>query len=175
MHFHRTKLNDAYIISPDKKSDGRGFFSRAWCVEEFRANGIRETFVQANIGYNNKKGTLRGFHYQIAPHEEAKLIRCISGKIYDVIIDLRSGSSTYLKWEGFYLNAIDHSMLFIPKGFAHAYMTLEDNTEIYYMVSEFYSPQAERGIKWNDPFFRVEWPNGRPKIVSQKEVHLSFS
>jgi dTDP-4-dehydrorhamnose 3,5-epimerase len=169
MRFERTKLQDAYFITLEKKEDERGFFARAWCVDEFRTMGIETTFVQANIGYNKRKGTLRGFHYQSAPYEEAKLVRCVSGSIFDVIIDLRKRSSSYKKWQGFYLKSDDHSSLYIPQGFAHAYMTLEDETEVFYMVSEFYVPDAEGGIRWNDPGFSVKWPEGGPKFISQKD------
>jgi dTDP-4-dehydrorhamnose 3,5-epimerase len=169
MRFERTKLQDAYFLTLEKKEDDRGFFARAWCVDEFRTMGIVTTFVQANIGYNKKKGTLRGFHYQSTPFEEAKLVRCVSGSIYDVIIDLRKLSSTYKKWQGFYLKSDDHTSLYIPQGFAHAYMTLEDDTEVFYMVSEFYVPDAEKGIRWNDPTFSVNWPEGGPKFISQKD------
>jgi dTDP-4-dehydrorhamnose 3,5-epimerase len=169
VRFIKTNLKDVYCIELRKIEDERGFFARALCANEFRKNGLNDTFVQANIGYNFKKGTLRGFHYQVAPSEEAKLIRCISGAIYDVLIDLRPTSPTYHRWEGYYLRAEEYSMLFIPKGFAHAYMTLEDNTEVYYSVSEFYSPESERGIRWNDPAFQISWPEGGPKVISKKD------
>lgn len=173
MEFQKTELKDAYLLTPDKKSDDRGFFARAWCVDEFQKQGIKDTFVQANIGFNAKKRTLRGFHYQAAPYEEAKLIRCTAGEVYDVIIDVRQSSPTYKQWQGFYLKAGEHTLLYIPKGFAHAYMTLRDNTEVFYMVSQFYTPEAERGIRWNDPAFNVSWPQDGPLILSEKDKNYA--
>jgi dTDP-4-dehydrorhamnose 3,5-epimerase len=169
MQFRQINLKDAYLITLDKKSDERGFFARTWCVDEFRKHGIEETFVQANIGLSIKRRTLRGFHYQSEPYEEAKLVRCTAGAIFDVIIDLRTFSPTFKQWQGFELYAEEHSLLFIPKGFAHAYMTLKDNTEVFYMVSQFYTPNAEKGIRWDDPTFNIPWPEGGPIIISEKD------
>ncbi len=169
MIFTKTKLQGAIIIEIEKKGDDRGFFARAWCRKEFEAYGLAFNPVQANIAFSKTKGILRGMHYQIAPYEEAKLIRCIRGVIYDVIIDLRPDSSTYRKWIGVELGADNYKMLYVPKGFAHGYQTLVDNTEVFYQVSQFYSPKSERGVRWDDPAFGIKWPEIGNCIVSTKD------
>lgn len=156
--FTETKLKDAYIIELEKLKDHRGFFARAWCQKEFEAHGLTPLVVQANVSFNNKMGTLRGIHYQIAPYEEAKLMRCTKGAIYDVIIDLRPNSTTYKEWFGLELNANNYKMLYVPENFAHGFQTLEDNSEATYQVSQFYTPGSERGIRWDDPAFSIDWP-----------------
>jgi dTDP-4-dehydrorhamnose 3,5-epimerase len=168
MIFTETKLKGAYIIEPERVEDGRGFFARTFCRKEFESHGLNPHFVQCNISYNKKKGTLRGMHYQAAPYEEAKLVSCISGVLYDVIIDLRQDSPTYCQWIAVELTArssayssqltINHKMLYIPEGFAHGFMTLMDNTEVFYQMSEFYMPEYARGVRWNDPAFNIHWP-----------------
>lgn len=158
MIFNHTTLKDAFLIDVEKREDARGFFARAWDVNEFEKNVLNPNLVQCNISCSNKKGTIRGMHYQKSPHEEAKLIRCTRGKIYDVIIDLRPNSESYKKWEAFELTSENYRLLYVPEGFAHGFQSLEDNTEIFYQVSQFYSPNAERGIRWNDPFFNINWP-----------------
>ena len=158
MIFYKTKLNDAYIIEIEKLEDERGFFGRTYCEKEFENLGIVSSIKQASISFNNKKGTLRGMHYQTIPNEEAKWVRCSKGAIYDVIIDLRPESPTYLKWLGVELNEDNNMMLYIPPNFAHGLLTLADNTEITYLISEFYSPKSARGIRWNDPAIGIEWP-----------------
>ena len=157
MLFKETMLPGAYVVELDKREDDRGFFARAWCIKEFAAHKLTSHMVQANTSYNKEMGTLRGMHYQIAPHPEAKLIRCIRGSIYDVIIDLRPASPTYKRWVGVELSAGNRSMLYVPENFAHGLLTLEDDTEILYLVSEFYSPECERGVRYNDPAFGVVW------------------
>jgi dTDP-4-dehydrorhamnose 3,5-epimerase len=158
LKFIETSLADAYIIEPEIIEDERGFFARTYCVNEFAEKGIRFHTVQCNISFNKKKGTVRGMHYQEAPHEEAKLVRCAAGSVHDIILDLRPQSSTYRKWMSMTLTASNHRMLYIPKGFAHGFQTLEDNTEVHYQMSDFYVPHAARGLCWNDSAFDIQWP-----------------
>jgi len=158
MKFIETKLKGAYIIEPELLEDQRGFFARTFCQREFETHGLNPKLVQCSIAYNRRKGTLRGMHYQVAPMEEAKLVRCTQGAIYDVIIDLRPDSPTYREWVSVELNANNRRMLYVPEGFAHGYQTLVDNTEVLYQMSEFYSPEDARIVGWNDPMFGIEWP-----------------
>lgn len=158
MKFTETRLKGAFIIEIEKLSDERGFFARSWCRKEFEAHGLTIQVVQANVSYNLKKGTLRGMHYQIAPYQECKLIRCTRGAIYDVIIDLRPDSPTYRKWTGVELTADNYTMFFVPEDFAHGFQTLTDETEITYQVSQFYTPGSEKGIRFDDPAFGIQWP-----------------
>ena len=158
MLFQETKLKGAYIIDIERKEDHRGFFARSWCRKELESNCLNLQLVQANIGFSLKKGTLRGMHFQRAPYQEVKIVRCTLGMIYDVIVDLRKNSSTYKQWIGVELNQDNHRMIYVPEGFAHGYQTLVDNTEIYYMTSEFFKPEFASGIRYNDPIFRIEWP-----------------
>jgi len=169
MIFRETKLAGAFIIELEKLEDERGFFARAWCQREFEAQGLVSRFVQCNVSYNKKKGTLRGMHYQVAPYEEVKLVRCTRGAIYDVIIDLRPDSPTYTQWLGVELTADNYRMLYVPEGCAHGYQTLTDNAEVFYQVSQFYAPQCERGVRWNDPAFNIQWPIDHPIILSEKD------
>lgn len=168
MIFTETKLKDSYILEIKKMEDARGFFGRSWCQKEFEEHGLVPCVVQANVSYNKKKGTLRGMHYQIAPYEETKLVRCTRGALYDVIIDLRPDSPTYKQWLGVELTADNYKMLYVPKGFAHGFITLEDNTEATYQVSQFYTPGAEGGIRYNDPLFGIEWPV-EVTVISDKD------
>ena len=169
MIFTETKLRGAFIIEIEKLEDERGFFSRAWCKKEFEALGLNSSIVQANISFSKKRGTLRGLHYQVSPHEEVKLVRCVRGAIYDVIVDLQKGLPPYKQWLGVELTADNHKMLYVPEGFAHGYQTLTDNTEVCYEVSQFYSPEAELGVRWNDPAFGIEWPVTGTPIISAKD------
>lgn len=169
MLFHETRLEGAFVIELEKRADTRGFFARGWCQKEFEDHGLVAQVVQTNISYNRKKGTLRGMHYQVAPVEETKLVRCVRGGIYDVIIDLRSESPTYKQWMGVELTAENYKMLYVPENFAHGVQTLEDDTEVIYQVSQFYTPGAERGIRWNDPAFRIEWPRDI-EVISDKDA-----
>lgn len=168
MIFHETKLQGAYAIDIERVEDERGFFARSFCREEFRKLGLEENIAQCNISFNAKKHTLRGMHYQAAPYEETKLVRCTSGRIYDVIVDLRDGSPTYRQWYGVELTSENRRMLYIPKGFAHGLLTLEDNTEVFYIMGNFYSADHARGIRWNDPAIGIQWPVGQP-IVSERD------
>ena len=168
MIFKKTALKDAWIIDLNKLTDERGFFARSFCIKEFEDHGIKFPIAQSNVSYNYKKQTLRGMHYQLEPHGEAKLVRCTKGSIHDVIIDVRSDSPTYGKWIGVELSEKNYRMLYVPEGFAHGFITLEDETEVTYQVSEFYTPGAEQGIRWDDPAFSIEWPLD-PKIISEKD------
>lgn len=168
MIFTETKLKGAFIIEVEKKEDERGFFGRSWCAKEMEDHGLNVNIRQANISFNKTKGTLRGMHYQIAPHQEAKLVRCSGGSIYDVIIDLRKDSATFKHWIGVELTQENYKMLYVPEDFAHGFITLEDNCEISYLMSEFYVPGAAATIRWNDPLFKIEWPL-EPAVMSEKD------
>jgi dTDP-4-dehydrorhamnose 3,5-epimerase len=169
MKFEETTLQGAYIVDLQPFHDERGFFARAYCANEFEALGMVSDVVQANLSTNNVKGTLRGMHYQLDPYQETKFVRCTRGSLYDVIIDLRPASPTYMAWIGVELTADNHRGLFVPRDFAHGFVTLEDHTEAFYMVSQFYTPGAESGIRWNDPAFHIEWPI-EPTVISQKDA-----
>ena len=170
MIFEQTPLQGAYVIRLKQLKDERGFFARSFCRQEFENHGLNSKIVQANVSYNKKKGTLRGIHYQISPYEETKLVRCTCGSIYDVIIDLRRDSPTYKQWFGVELTAKNHAMLFVPESFGHGFQTLEDHTEITYMVSQFYTPGSERGIRWDDPVFGIQWPTD-VQVISSKDAN----
>lgn len=169
MIFTETRLKGALIVEMEPIRDNRGFFARAWCQREFEAHGLISRFVQNNITFSPKRGTLRGLHYQIAPHEEVKLVRCTRGAIYDVIIDLRPESPTYKQWLGTELTADNRKMTYIPGGFAHGYQILMDETEVFYQVGQFYAPEYERGIRWDDSDFAVDWPITPPLVLSEKD------
>ena len=168
MLFKETKLKGAYVIEIEKEKDERGFFARSFCQQEFKKRGIDFNIVQSNVSYNERKGTLRGMHYQAAPHEEAKIVTCVKGAVYDVIIDLRAGSSTYCKWFSLELNTRNYTSLYIPKGFVHGFQTLEDDAVVFYQMSEFYYPELARGARWDDPAFKIKWPLKSP-IISAKD------
>ncbi|MDD3581414.1 MAG: dTDP-4-dehydrorhamnose 3,5-epimerase [Desulfobacca sp.] len=171
MIFQELKIKGAWLIEPEKQEDERGFFARTWCQREFAARGLTTMFVQCNISFNKRKGTLRGLHYQAAPYEEAKMVRVTKGAIYDVIVDLRPDSPTYLHWLAVELTGDNYRMLYIPEGVAHGFQTLENNTEIFYQMSEFYHPDAARGIRWDNQTLNITWPLPQP-IISPKD--LSF-
>ena len=168
MIFVETPLRGAFVIEIEKYEDERGFFARSWCAREFAAKGLDHHLVQCNVSFNKRKGTLRGLHYQFPPHAEAKLVRCTKGSLFDVIVDLRKDSLTFLKWFGVELTATNHRMLYIPKLFAHGFQTLEDETEIFYQMSQFYEPAAAEGLRWNDPRLGINWPN-EDRTMSQKD------
>lgn len=168
MIFKETKLQGAFIIETEKIKDERGFFTRSWCQREFELHGLNPKLVQCNISFNKKKGTLRGMHYQIAQHKEAKLVRCTKGAIYDVIIDLRSDSPTFKQWLAVELTAENYRLLYIPEGFAHGFQTLENDTEVFYQMSEFYHPESAIGFRWNDPAFKIDWLI-EPSVISFKD------
>lgn len=174
MIFRETALKGAFIIEPERNEDARGFFARTWCVDEFAAHGLNPSLVQCSISYNKKKGTLRGMHYQEAPHEEVKLVRCTMGAIFDAIIDLRRGSQTYGKYASVTLTALNRTMLYIPEGFAHGFQTIEDETEIYYQMSRRYVPESARGVRWNDPLFGIQWPPADRIIAERDQQYPDF-
>lgn len=173
MLFKKTSLKDSYIIELELMEDERGFFARSFCQREFEKHGLNPSIVQCNISRNKAKGTLRGMHYQTAPHQEAKLVSCLRGSLYDVIIDLRHDSPTYCKWIAVELSGKNYKILYVPKGFAHGFQTLEDDTVVFYQISEFYHPESSRGIKWNDPSFGISWPILDP-ILSEKDRSHPF-
>jgi dTDP-4-dehydrorhamnose 3,5-epimerase len=168
MIFTKTSLKGAYIVDLERREDERGFFARSWCQREFTELGLDPCVVQCNISFNKNKGTLRGMHFQAPPYAEAKLVRCTRGAIYDVIIDLRSESPTLFQWVSVELTSDNRSALYIPKGFAHGFLTLEADSEVFYQMSEFYVPEAARGVRWNDPLFRIDWPE-KVQTISAKD------
>ncbi|EON76540.1 dTDP-4-dehydrorhamnose 3,5-epimerase [Lunatimonas lonarensis] len=173
MNFEETTLKGAFIIEPRRLFDERGFFTRTFCRKELEAHGLISEVAQANMSFTKKTGTFRGMHYQIAPYQETKLVQCTQGAIFDVIIDLRPDSPTYKKWIGVELSAANGRMLFVPKDFAHGFITLEDNTSVNYLVSQFYTPASERGIKWDDPQFGIQLPIPI-SVISEKDQSHSF-
>jgi dTDP-4-dehydrorhamnose 3,5-epimerase len=171
MEFIKTTLKGAYLVKPKVFRDERGFFLESWSEKVFAENGIDSKFVQDNYSMSLEKGVLRGLHFQLPPNDQAKLVRVTRGKVYDAIVDLRKDSPTFGKWEGFELSAEGFEMLFVPRGFAHAYCTLEDNTEFTYKVDNFYAPESDSGIIWNDPDLNISWPIENP-ILSEKDSKL---
>ncbi len=158
MEFTRAPITGAYVIDVKRLGDERGFFGRLWCKEEYENLGLVSRIVQSNIGVSTSAGTLRGLHFQRAPHEEVKIVRCSRGAIFDVIVDLRPESATYKDWFGIELNQENATMLYVPEGCATGYLTLRDDTEISYHTSEFYRPESASGVRYNDPAFAIEWP-----------------
>lgn len=174
MHFLPAGVEGAFIVEPRRFEDARGFFARTWCGREFEARGLSAKLVQASVAFNHKAGTLRGMHYQQPPNAEVKLVRCTAGAIYDVIIDLRPQSSTYLRHIGVELSGANHLMLYIPEGFAHGYLTLSDNAEVAYQMSEYYEPGAGRGVRWNDPVFGIRWPAAVTTIIERDNTYPDY-
>ncbi len=168
MIFTETNVNGVYVIELEKIGDERGFFARAWCEHEFGQHGLNTNIVQCNSSFCKSKGTLRGLHYQRKPHEEVKVIRCFRGAIFDVALDIRETSPTFRQWTAVELTEQNRKMLYVPEGCAHGYISLTDNTEIYYLVSEFYHPESEGGVRWDDPAFGIDWPV-RPTVLSDKD------
>lgn len=168
MKFIETKLSGAYVIEIEQIEDERGFFARSWCVKDFEKYGLSNKLVQCNISFNKYKGTLRGMHYQIKPYEEEKLVRCTKGAIYDVIVDLRKDSKTYKQWIGIELTESNRRMIYIPKGFAHGFQTLEDDTEVFYQMTEFYNEKYSTGIRWDSTETGIKWPISKV-IISEKD------
>lgn len=175
MIFTETSLPGAYLVDLERREDERGFFARSFCKNEFNAMGLDDCVAQCNISFNHKKGTLRGMHYQIPPHAEAKLVRCTRGAIYDVIVDLRRDSTTFMKWYSVELAAENRAALYIPKGFAHGFQTLVDDTEVFYQMSEFYAPESARGFRWDDPQFGITWPLPVSQISEKDRALQVFS
>ena len=170
MRFTAASINGAYVVEPEPRSDDRGFFARQWCRDEFAQAGLSAAFVQCNGSFSKRMGTLRGMHYQTAPHEEIKLIRCIRGAVFDVVIDLRSSSPTYKQWFGIELTADNRKMLYVPAGCAHGYLTMADESEVLYPVTEAYRPESERGVRWDDPAFGIQWPPVAALTISAKDA-----
>jgi dTDP-4-dehydrorhamnose 3,5-epimerase len=168
MIFKETPLKGAYTIDLEKRGDDRGFFARFFCANEYEKLGLDNKIVQVNNSTSKDKGTLRGIHYQAAPKSETKIVRCIKGAFYDVIVDLRKDSSTFLRWFGIELNEENRTMLYAPKGFGHGFLTLTDDSEALYLVTEFYEPEYERGLRWNDPAVNIQWPI-EPVVISDKD------
>jgi dTDP-4-dehydrorhamnose 3,5-epimerase len=158
MEFTETTLKGAFLVGFNKIADHRGFFARGWCRDEFARHGLTANMVQLNVGFSHKKGTLRGLHYQVAPHEEAKFVRCTRGALFDVIVDLRPGSPTRGRWFGAELTAENGLMMYLPEGFAHGCQTLSDDTEMYYMTSAPYVAAAAHGLRYDEPIFGISWP-----------------
>lgn len=175
MIFTQTKLTGAFIIEPERHEDERGFFARMWCQDEFEAHGLNPRLVQCNVSFNRQMGTLRGMHYQAGPHAEAKLVRCTRGAICDVAVDLRPDSLTFRQWVIVELTANNHRMFYIPESFAHGFQTLKDNSEVFYQMSEFYHPEAARGVRWNDPAFMIQWPRNEPIISAKDQSYPDFA
>jgi dTDP-4-dehydrorhamnose 3,5-epimerase len=169
MLFKPTPLDGAYIIELQRIQDARGHFARAWCCKEFAGQGLVTELVQANTAFNHHKGTVRGMHYQLAPYAETKLVRCTRGAIFDVIVDLRPSSATYCRSFSIRLTDDNGCMLYVPEGFAHGYQTLSDNSEIFYLVSEYYASAYERGVRWDDPRFEIQWPISDGVVISDKD------
>jgi len=168
MTFHETSLPGVFEISLEPNSDERGFFARSWCQVEFEGRGLNSRLAQCNISFNERKGTLRGMHYQAEPFGEAKVVRCTAGAIYDVVIDLRIQSPSFRQWVAVSLTADNRHMLYIPEGCAHGFLTLTDNTEVFYQISEFYHPESSRGVRWNDPAFQIVWPE-KVAVISERD------
>ncbi len=169
MNFTETKLRGAFIIDVKRFEDERGFFAHSFIEPEFAAHGLMNRFVECNISFSRRKGTLRGMHYQAAPHGQDKLVRCTRGSIFDVGIDLRPDSPTFKQWVGVELSATNHRMLYLPGDFAHGFQTLEDDTEVFYQVSSPYAPASGQGVRWNDPAFEIEWPHVAERIIIARD------
>lgn len=174
MKFNPTKLAGVVEVLPEPNTDERGSFARTWCQNEFQAHGLNPRLVQCNLSVNARKGTLRGMHYQAEPYAEAKLVQCTKGEIYDVVLDLRTGSPTYRQWVAKVLSAEQHNMLYIPEGCAHGFLTLADATEVFYQMSEFYQPGVAHGVRWNDPAFQVVWPEAVQVISDRDRTYPDF-
>lgn len=168
MIFKEVNVARAFVLEVEKVEDERGFFARSWCQKEFQLHSLVPHLVQANIAFNKQKGTLRGMHYQTPPYGESKVVRCTRGVIFDVVIDLRPESPTFKQWTGVELTADNHRMLYVPENCAHGYITLEDSTEVTYLVSQFYRPEVEQGVRYDDPAFGVTWPID-VRLISQKD------
>jgi dTDP-4-dehydrorhamnose 3,5-epimerase len=168
MVFTETGVTGAYLVDVESTQDERGFFARSWCQREFARRGLNGQIVQCNISRNHQRGTLRGLHYQTGPHKEAKLVRCTRGAIFDVVLDLRPRSNTYLRHDGVLLTEDNHRALYIPEGCGHGFLTLSEGAEVFYQMSQFYEPSAARGVRWNDPAFNISWPE-IVRVISERD------
>ncbi len=174
MIFSKTPLPGVYLVEPERLADSRGFFARTWCQREFEVHGLNPRLAQCSISFNERKGTLRGLHYQTHPSEEAKLVRCTRGALYDVALDLRSASTTYGQHYAAVLTAENRKMLYIPEGCAHGFQTLSDDTEVFYQMSTFYAPERTMGVRWNDPAFAIPWPEDDRLILDRDNSYSDF-
>jgi dTDP-4-dehydrorhamnose 3,5-epimerase len=170
-----TKLPGAFVIDLEQFEDERGFFARCWSEEEFADQGLNPKLVETNLSVNWKEGTLRGMHFQIAPHAQPKLVRCTAGAIYDVFIDLRPESETFKQWSAVELTAANRRQIYIPEGFAHGFQTLVNNTEVLYQMSAPYVPESARGVRWNDPAFGIDWPPAERTIIARDQTYPDFT
>lgn len=168
MRFVETALPGAYLLEPEKQRDERGFFARVWCAEELASYDLCSSWVQSSVSFNEKAGTLRGMHYQAAPHEEAKLVTCTAGAVFDVIVDLRTDRSTFRDWLATKLTARNSRTLYVPEGFAHGFLTLEDGSVVEYHMSDYYHADSARGLRWDDPAFGIQWPS-MPGLISERD------
>jgi len=173
MKFTETPLSGAYLIEPERLEDHRGFFARTFCQREFAGHGLHTQICQSDISYNHREGTLRGLHFQSSPYTQVKLVKCISGAIYDVIVDLRPASPTFAKWHAAELSADNRAMFYVPEGFAHGYQVLKPGSEVLYQMFEFYKPGADAGVRWDDPHLAIPWPLPQP-IMSSRDRALPF-
>lgn len=169
MIFLDTPLDGVFVIEPELIVDERGFFARTWCEQEFAVRGLETRLVQCSISFNKHSGTLRGLHYQAPPHEEVKIVRCTAGAIFDVIVDLRPGLPTFARHYAVVLSASNRRILYVPRGFAHGFQTLEPETEVAYQMSEFHRPDASRGVRWDDPSFAIPWPAAQNRIIAHRD------
>lgn len=174
MVFTATDIEGVLVIDVEKQEDERGFFARSWCRRDFSVHSISAEFAQSSVSFNRSRGTLRGLHYQAAPHEEAKLVRCTQGVIYDVVVDVRAGSATFLRHVGVVLSAENHRALYVPEGCAHGFLTLSDDAEVLYHMSQFYEPAATRGVRWDDPRFGISWPEPVRIIADRDRTYPDF-
>jgi len=175
MIFTETPIKDAWLVEVKRLEDERGFFARSFCRQEFQEHGLDPRLAQSNVSFNAKRGTLRGLHYQAAPHEEAKLVRCTQGAIWDVIVDLRRESPSFKRWHGVELTAENRRALYVPGGCAHGFQTLSDDAEILYLMSEFYHPESARGLPWDDPAFGIRWPLADPILSARDRDFAPFA
>jgi dTDP-4-dehydrorhamnose 3,5-epimerase len=169
MILKETDIEGAFVVAPERFDDERGFFARAWSEREFAERGVAARFIEGNLSHNARRGTLRGLHYQAAPHGQAKLVRCTRGRVFDVGVDLRPRSPTFRRWVGVELSAENRLMLYLPAEFAHGYLTLEDDAEVSYLVDNDFAPESARGARWDDPAFRIEWPDAGPLIINERD------
>jgi dTDP-4-dehydrorhamnose 3,5-epimerase len=174
MKFNETKLPGVFEIHLEPMPDQRGYFARAWCRKEFETHGLNSNIAQCNTSFNLKKGTLRGMHYQQEPNAEVKLVRCTRGSIFDVVLDLRPTSRTFKNWISLVLSSSSQSMIYIPEGCAHGFLTMEDNTEVFYQMSEFHSAESARGVRWDDPAFKIQWPQEVAVISARDRTYPNF-
>lgn len=168
MRFSPTEIPGAFVVDLEPSSDDRGFFARQWCGRELAAHGLVDRLAQTSLSFNRARGTLRGMHYQAAPHGETKLVHCTRGAIFDVIVDLRPGAA-HCRWAGYELSARDRRMLYVPDGVAHGFLSLEDDTEVQYFISTYFEPSAARGVRYNDPAFAIRWP-GPAQVISPRDA-----